>query len=135
MQTLLLQVPTLFGDHHVVEVRRLLLALPGVESVYASSAFQVVEVIYDPEMINDLDISMKLDEAGYLGEWSFPIELGFIKEDSQETDRVTRHTVVYESIKQGVSFSQSVGFSGRPLWNCPGVGVVTSKELIRKMEE
>ena len=44
--------------------------------VYASSAFQVVEVTYDPEKINDLEIAMKLDEAGYLGEWTVPIEAG-----------------------------------------------------------
>ena len=37
----------MYGDHHVVEVRRLLLEMPGVTDVYASSSFQVVEVAFD----------------------------------------------------------------------------------------
>ena len=48
METFVLELPTMYGDHHVVEVRRLLLGLPGVEEVYASSGFQSVEVTYDP---------------------------------------------------------------------------------------
>ena len=40
-------VPAMYGDHHVLEVRRILLALPGVAEVNASSCFQVVEVSYD----------------------------------------------------------------------------------------
>src|SRR4030065_331246 len=76
MKTYTLDLPTLYGDHHVIEVRRILLALPGVQDVYASSAFQVVEVTYDPDQINDLEIAVKLDAAGYLGEWTAPIESG-----------------------------------------------------------
>ena len=76
MQKVTYETPSLYGDHHVTEVRRILLVLPGVADVYASSAFQVVEVTYDPEKINDLEIAMKLDEAGYLGEWTVPIESG-----------------------------------------------------------
>ncbi len=44
MKTISFDLPSLFGDHHVVEVRRLLLEIAGVEDVYASSAFQVVEI-------------------------------------------------------------------------------------------
>ena len=52
MDTLTLEVKTMYGDHHVVEVRRILLGLPGVEDVYASSSFRVVEVTYDPGKVN-----------------------------------------------------------------------------------
>ena len=45
MKKISLDLPTLFGDHHVTEVRRLLLELPGVAEVYASSSFQIVEVV------------------------------------------------------------------------------------------
>ena len=76
MQTKRFEMPALFADHHVLEVRRILLELPGVTEVYASSAFQVVEVQYDESKINDLQIAMKLDEAGYLGEWTIPAEAG-----------------------------------------------------------
>jgi len=74
MKSVSFETPALFGDHHVTEVRRILLELPGIIEVEASSAFQVVDVTYDPEKINDLEIAMKLDQAGYLGEWTFPIE-------------------------------------------------------------
>ena len=45
-------VPAMYGDHHVLEVRRILLAMPGVEDVYASSGFQTVQVTYDPAKAN-----------------------------------------------------------------------------------
>ncbi len=74
MKTVTFEVPNLYGDHHVVEVRRILLEIPGVVDVYASSAFRMVEVSFDPEKTNDLVIALALDESGYLGEWSVPME-------------------------------------------------------------
>ena len=76
MQKVTYETPSLYGDHHVTEVRRILLEVPGVVDVYASSAFQIIEVTYDPDKINDLEIAVKLDAAGYLGEWTAPIESG-----------------------------------------------------------
>jgi len=128
MKKTIIELPNLYGDHHVVEVRRILLEIPGVEEVYASSGFRVVEVSYDPEKVNDLEISIKLDEAGYLGEWSIPVEAG-AAEHLKETGRsFARHTAVYETNRKVVSFAQKVNESGRPLWPCPGMGV-------KKMEE
>lgn len=120
------EVPTLYGDHHVVEVRRILTEIPGVQDVYASSAFQVVEVTYDETLTNDLEIAQKLDAAGYLGEWTFPIEFGAFQEEERKP--FFRHTQVYENTRQVVSFSQKVNYSGRPLWPCPGMGVIKSVE-------
>ncbi len=125
MQTSTFNTPALFGDHHVTEVRRILLSLPGVTEVYASSAFQVIEVTYDETKINDLEIAVKLDEAGYLGEWTVPIETipaGSHQEDVQEP--FFRHTAVYETLKKTVSFTQRVAYTGRPLWHCPGMGTI-----------
>ena len=120
--------PASFGDHHVLEIRRLLLALPGVEDVYASSAFRVVEVAYDPERVGDEAISKTLDTAGYLGEWLQPEEQGVAAEtDSERSKSFFRHTEVFETSRQVVSFTQRVGYSGRPLWNCPGLGVINNK--------
>jgi copper chaperone CopZ len=76
MKTKTFEAPALYGDHHVTEVRRILLEIEGVTDVYASSAFQTIEVTYDESKINDLEIAVKLDEAGYLGEWTIPIEMG-----------------------------------------------------------
>lgn len=125
MQTSTFNTPALFGDHHVTAVRRILLSLPGVKEVYASSAFQVVEVAYDEAEINDLEIAVKLDEAGYLGEWTVPIEPGSgVRLGDKEQKPYFRHTMVHETTKKTLSFAQRVNYSGRPLWPCPGMGTI-----------
>lgn len=124
METKTFETPALFGDHHVSEVRRILLALEGVTDVYASSSFQIVEVAYDETKINDLQIAAKLDEAGYLGEWTIPIELGNAAQQGDGQKPYFRRTATYETIKQTVSFAQVVKYQGRPLWPCPGLGMV-----------
>jgi copper chaperone CopZ len=130
MKKYTVELPTMYGDHHVLEVRRLLLELHGVVDVYASSCFGIVEVTYDPALINDLEIAMKLDEAGYLGEWSVPVETG-VAAPELAIKPFFRHTAVYESTRQVVSFAQHVGdaatFSGRPLWHCPGMGAIKTR--------
>jgi len=120
MQSSTFNTPTLFGDHHVTEVRRILLQLDGVTDVYASSAFQVVQVTYDEKRINNSEIEAKMAEAGYLGEWTVPVELGAGTSKANSL----RHTAVYETVKGTVAFVQRVNYSGRPLWPCPGMGVV-----------
>jgi len=122
------ETPALFGDHHVTEVRRILLELTGVSDVYASSAFQIIEVTYDEKKINDLEIAVKLDEAGYLGEWTIPIELGTAAQQGDGQKPFFRHTATYETTKQTVSFAQRVNYQGRPLWHCPGMGAVKVEE-------
>ncbi len=126
MQKVTYETPSLYGDHHVTEVRRILLTLPGVADVYASSAFQVVEVTYDPEKINDLEIAMKLDEAGYLGEWTVPIETGESAYHAESGAKpYFRHTAAYEQTRLSVNFAQNVAYLGRPLWPCPGMGIIS----------
>ena len=101
----------------------MILELKGVSEVYASSAFQVIEVKYDPTKIKIEQISACLEEAGYLGEVPMLMETG-IAVEKKEGDNFFRHTVVYETVKGTVSFAQSVDFKGRPLWPCPGLGAV-----------
>src|SRR4030042_7094401 len=97
MQTKTFEVPTLFGDHHVIEVRRILLETPGVVDVYASSCFQIVEVTYDETQVNDLELADKLDNAGYLGEWTIPVEVGVVPPSEMVSKPFFRHTEVYET--------------------------------------
>ncbi|MBI5946001.1 MAG: heavy-metal-associated domain-containing protein [Chloroflexi bacterium] len=117
------EAPALYGDHHVSEVRRILLELTGVSDVYASSAFQVIEVQYDPEKIKAEQISACLEAAGYLGEVPMLTETG-VAAEKIGGDHFFRHTAVYETVKETVSFAQRVDYSGRPLWPCPGMGPV-----------
>jgi copper chaperone CopZ len=124
MKTKTFEAPALYGDHHVTEVRRILMELEGVVDVYASSAFQTIEVTYDETRINDLQIAVKLDEAGYLGEWTIPIEMGEAAQQGDGSKPFFRHTATYETVKHTVSFAQKVNYNGRPLWYCPGIGAI-----------
>lgn len=133
METISLDLPTLFGDHHVTEVRRLLLELPGVEEVYASSSFQIVEVQFDemklaPEQINEV-----LEKAGYLGELSIPVEKGAIQERENGDKPFFRQTTFYQEVGRDVSFAQKVPYARRPLWPCPGMGPLV--QVDQKEEE
>jgi copper chaperone CopZ len=127
-KTVTFNTPALYADHHVLEVRRLLLEIPGVEDVYASSAFRVVDVTYDNAKVSEAVIAGKLDESGYLGEWLLPEEQGIAAHlQSDKALTYFRHTEVFETSRQVVSFAQKVNYSGRPLWNCPGFGVIKHK--------
>jgi hypothetical protein len=132
MQTKIFETPALYGDHHVIEVRRILLEMTGVIDVYASSSFHIIEVTFDETKVNDLEIAVKLDNAGYLGEWTIPVEIGVLpqSEADPELKPYFRHTEVYETSRQVVGFAQNVSYSGRPLWPCPGMSPSN-----RKVEE
>ncbi|MEW6285298.1 MAG: hypothetical protein AB1509_03645 [Chloroflexota bacterium] len=127
MKTKTFEAPALYGDHHVIEVRRILLDMEGVVDVYASSAFQVIQVTFDPEKIQAETIEARLREAGYLDELPVPAEPGGAVR-KVEDDGIYRHTAVYETVKNTVTFAQRVPYSGRPLWPCPGMGVVKVEE-------
>ena len=128
METTSFRIPTMYGDHHVVEVRKTLLALPGVTSVYASSAFQIVEVEFDPAAIAVGDIRQTLETAGYLGELEVAVETGARFADPEGQAVYQRHTEAYAQTRDTVSFAQQVPFSGRPLWPCPGMGILENGE-------
>ena len=123
METKTFETPALYGDHHVMEARRILLELTGVSDVYASSAFQTVEVTFDPGKIKAEDITACLEQAGYLGEMMMLTETG-VAVEKRGSDSAFRHTATYETVKGTVSFAQSVSYAGRPLWPCPGMGPV-----------
>ncbi len=131
MQETLFTVPTMYGDHHVLEVRRILFEMRGVEDVNASSCFHTVEVSFDPDKVSAEEIAVKLNKAGYLEELPIPVETGAaISQEAKRNGKgFFRHTTAYEQTKQVVGFAQTVGYSGRSLWPCPGVGVIDGAEL------
>jgi copper chaperone CopZ len=135
METLTLELPSMYGDHHVVEVRRILLAMPGVEEVYASSAFRAVEITFDPAQIEASAIEAALDDAGYLEPLSLPLEPEVGPYRAGDTPSYFRHTAAYQQTGRVVSFAQRVNYAGRPLWPCPGMGpvqVLIDEEAIEK---
>jgi len=128
MKTKTFEAPALYGDHHVTEVRRILLEVEGVTDVYASSAFRTIKVTFDPDKIQEEQIQARLEEAGYLGEMPVLAETGIATEKVGD-DAYFRHTAVYETIKTTVTFAQRVDHDNtRPLWPCPGMGPVRTME-------
>jgi copper chaperone CopZ len=128
MKTITLEVPAMYGDHHVMEVRRILLALPGIIDLYASSAFHLVEVQFDDTKITEDQINTLLGEAGYLDKLPMPAETGeaaHLRQGAAPT--YFRHTQTFETMRDMVAFQQKVSYSGKPLWSCPGFGVIKSK--------
>lgn len=117
----------MFGDHHVLEVRRLLQEMPGVDEIYASSSFRTVEVSFDPEKMSEDDLRRALDDAGYLGELEVPLETGEPAVESNG-ERYFRHTQAFETVADVISFGQDVASSARPLWPCPGMGAVQTMD-------
>ncbi len=124
MQTSTFNTPALYGDHHVTEVRRLLFEVPGVTDVYASSAFRAVQITFDEAQTSHEALAKVLDAARYLGEIPMLTETGIAAQE----DSIFRHTATYATVKKTVSFAQKTPYSGRPLWNCPGMGVIRSMD-------
>jgi copper chaperone CopZ len=65
MEKVVLSVPKMWADHHVLAVREALNALNGVEDVHATSAWKKVVVKYDPGKLEQSAIVEALAKAGY----------------------------------------------------------------------
>lgn len=130
MEKIVLNLPAMYGDHHVIEVRRILLGLPGVKDVYASSGFRVAEVTFDPAAIQPEQINAELEKAGYQGELPALKELTVPTTREEGQAGAFRHTTVYEQTRTVVSFTQNVNSmsTGRALWPCPGMGPIKGME-------
>ncbi len=127
MNRVVFDVPMMYADHHVVEVRRILLEDSGVGTVNASSAFHVVEVSFDQDKTSEEALRSKLDEAGYTGELQIPTESGQ-PAIGRNGDAYFRHTAAYESVGTVISFGQEIAATGRPLWPCPGMAPAQSMD-------
>lgn len=74
MEKLVLDMPTLWADHHVLKVREALLGLKGVEDVYASSAWKKALVTFDGAKTDQAAIEQALSAAGYpVGAGEIPV--------------------------------------------------------------
>lgn len=124
MKTFSLSLPGMYGDHHVIEVRRLLLALPGISAVQASSAFRLAEITFDPGVTSEQAITTVLEDAAYLQEPQIPLETGVAAYGGNGNGGTFRHTTAYNQTQKTISFARQTTTTGRPLWPCPGIGVV-----------
>ncbi len=74
MKKVVLDIPTLWADHHVLKVRDALVNLEGVEEVYASSGWKQVLVTYNGTKTSQSTMEKALAEAGYpVGEGEMPM--------------------------------------------------------------
>jgi copper chaperone CopZ len=124
MKTTTFDVPAMYADHHVMEVRRILFELPGVKEVMASSAFLAVEVTFDPAKVKEAAIQEALDAAGYLREIPMTVETGA----AADNRAFPRHSTVVPQVGATVSFAQAVPLVGAPQLSCPGMGVIKMED-------
>jgi copper chaperone CopZ len=128
MATLSLELPSMYGDHHVIEVRRILLGMDGVSDVYASSGFRAVEVEYNSKKTPKKDLIAALEEAGYTSDFLIPEESSIPANENRDKAHF-RHTEASEQTGNTVSFEQEVRVVRSPLWPCPGMGPVKTATL------
>jgi copper chaperone CopZ len=65
MKKTVIDVPAMYADHHVLRVREVLLAGPGVSEVQASAARRKVLVHFDEAVTSDEALRDALSAAGY----------------------------------------------------------------------
>jgi copper chaperone CopZ len=117
MEKVTLNVPGMYGDHHVLAVRDILGRLPGVEDIYASSAFKQVVVKFDPAKAKPADFESALSAQGYLHDQPWP----------DITDDVKAHQHGGSQFVVASGIAESVRFEAPPVnWGaggprpCPG---------------
>jgi copper chaperone CopZ len=65
MKQIVFDVPGMYGDHHTMKVRELLLGTTGVTDVTASAARRKVAVAFDEAQLSAEKIQEALAAAGY----------------------------------------------------------------------
>jgi copper chaperone CopZ len=115
MNKLQLELPAMYGDHHVLAVRHILLSIEGVAHVWASAAWCTIEVEYDSDKVSPEQIEQRLADEGYTQPTPAPVL-------PSDDERARRFTVSIGEAGKQVSFAQQVPEAGgRPLWPCPGM--------------
>ena len=118
MEKLVLTIPTLYGDHHTVAVRRLLSKVPGVSDLMVSAAYRQVSLSLDAGKTTRNALEKLLADQGYVpgedAELAYPIQSFF-------AEQATRHTSTVAGTGTSLAFSEVTQVvQGRPLWPCPG---------------
>ncbi len=115
MPHLSLAMPSMYGDHHVTEVRGLLATLPGVSDILASSAWLRVELNYDPALTTPEAIEAALEARGY-----GPAD-AHLPPVSPRTKTITDYVVGPSAVEE---FVEHVPAWGGGISPCPGFEVL-----------
>ncbi len=65
MESVCVDIPAMYGDHHAAEVHQFVAILPGVQEARASAAFRQLTVIFNPEVVTREVILEQIQKAGY----------------------------------------------------------------------
>ena len=65
MEKIVLQIPTMWADHHILSVREALEQVRGVTNIVASSMYKDVVIHYDPSATSPDALAQVLGQAGY----------------------------------------------------------------------
>jgi copper chaperone CopZ len=98
MEQITVTLPTMWADHHVINVKRLLSPISGVENVFASSAFKQVLIEFDAGKTSQAALVKALTDAGYApGEEEFLAESPYGSPDpawDKQGQRITTTNLV-----------------------------------------
>ena len=64
-QTESISLPAMFGDHHVVQVRQIVAALPGVKDIRASASKRRLSVTFDRAQLTAEALRAALAKGGF----------------------------------------------------------------------
>ncbi len=99
MEKVTLNVPGMYGDHHVLAVRDILGKLPGVENIFATSAFKQVVVTFDPAKAKPADFESALSAEGYMDELQWPEITDDIKAKKHGGSQFVAASGIAESVR------------------------------------
>lgn len=111
-----MELPAMFGDHHVLAVRNILLALDGVIDVWASAAWRTIEITYDPDKTSPEIIARRLSEEGYMQPAAVPVL-------DPESRRAQRYSATLSEATRTIGFTEKFPplSTHQPLYPCPGM--------------
>lgn len=89
----ILNIPKLYGDHHVAPIQQALANRPGIEALLASPAHRQIRVDFMPEVVSEPQIRAWLSEAGYSPQDPLP-PLPEVKHPLVAKDLAWDHTAV-----------------------------------------
>ena len=65
VETMIFEIPKMYGDHHTSAVHQALSHVPGIQEVWASAASREARVTFDPKVVQPQEIAARLAKAGY----------------------------------------------------------------------
>jgi len=126
MKELHFDVPALYGDHHVLELRKILSNIDGIIEIYASSAFHMIEMTIDDSHVTLETIEDVLKQTGYLDELPIISEMAPVKHDG--LGKIRRTTTTYDQTPKTISFNQAIHNRSTRAWSCPGMGMIQMRD-------